>query len=211
MRVSLLSALGSTLLLATANARSLSYYFKSSEQKACFYAMVDPKVHLPSAILQFYYAASDAKGADVVQVDAIVTSPSGQQVHAQSKQTHSEVNIKPTMAGEYALCLTHHGAPTNKFLDVDVTLPTMPHSASQTDESTKLEGTITKLQRELADLVHTIRYIKNRERRNLETVESIENWVFYISTFEVLLIAGMSVLQLTVLRMFFSGSGKQRV
>lgn len=55
-----------------------------------------------------------------------------------------------------------------------------------------------------------MRYIKNRERRNLETVDSIEGWIFYVSLFEVLLIMGMSLLQVVILRTFFSG-GKQRV
>ncbi|PJF19693.1 Erp2,4 [Paramicrosporidium saccamoebae] len=172
-------------LFVTSQARSLSYRMKGSENKSCFYAYVDPKVPLNNALLQFYYAAGDAKGSDIVYVDASVTGPSGQPLHSQSRQTHAEVNIKPPQAGEYALCLTHHGSPSDKNVDVDVTLPTMPPQANQEkDDTAKLEATVHKLQRELSDLVHTLRYVKNRERRNLETVESVEGWVFYISIFE---------------------------
>lgn len=142
-------------------------------------------------------------------MDSVVTGPLGQQLHNQQRQTHAEINLKPSQAGEYALCLTHSGSPTDKNIDLDITLPTPPMEVKE--ETGKLQNTVPKLQRELSDLVHTLRYIKNRERRNLETVESVENWIFYISIFEVLLIIGMSILQVTVLRMFFSGSSKQRV
>lgn len=94
-------------------------------------------------------------------------------------------------------------------LDVDITLPPTPHIEGN-KETEKLELTVGKLQHELSDLVHQMRYIKNRERRNLETVDSIEGWIFYVSLFEVLLIMGMSLLQVVILRTFFSG-GKQRV
>lgn len=94
-------------------------------------------------------------------------------------------------------------------VDVDITMPLVPH-ADGGKETEKLELTVSKLQHELSDLVHQMRYIKNRERRNLETVDSIEGWIFYVSLFEVLLIMGMSLLQVVILRTFFSG-GKQRV
>lgn len=193
-------------LFGCGSGRSLSYRMKASEAKACFYAVVKPNVELGKALLQFYYAASDAKRAKVVYVDTVVTGPSGQKLHSQQRQTHAEVNISPSEAGPYEICLSHNESPSEMDLDIDITLPFPP-----TKEDDKLEKAVSKLQRELSDLVHTLRYIKNRERRNLETVESIENWIFYISSFEVLLIIGMSVLQVTVLRMFFSGSAKQRV
>lgn len=119
------------------------------------------------------------------------------------------------MSGEYSLCLTHHGHPSEKDLDVDITLPALPADSNDANQSTskesaKLQTTVTKLQHELGDLVHLLRYIKNRERRNLETVVSIETWIFYVSVFEVLLIVGMQLLQVVVLRTFFSGN-KRRV
>lgn len=209
MKVSLLA--GALALLGTAHGRSLSYRMKGSEQKACFYAIVAPNVDLKNALLQFYFSASDAKGTDVVYVDAEVQDAFGKQLYKQTKQTHAEVNIKPPQHGDYSLCLTHHGTHTEKNIDVDVTLPTAPAEAPKEDKA-HLENTINKLHRELSDLVHTMRFIKTRERRNVETVETIGEWVWCISIFEVLLIIGMSILQITVLRMFFNGNKKyQRV
>lgn len=197
--------------LESIHARSISYRMKSFEPKACFHAVVEPNVQLSNALLQFYFSASSAKGSDVVYVDAEVQGPDGKQLYKQIKQTHAEINIKPPQHGDYSLCLTHHGMASDKNIDLDITLPTPPATSSLTSEAVKLENTVSKLQRELSDLVHTLRYVKNRERRNLETTESIENWIFYISTLEVVLIVGMSLLQVTVLRTFFTGSGKHRV
>lgn len=75
----------------------------------------------------------------------------------------------------------------------------------------KLESTVGKLFKDLSDLVHSLRYIRNREKRNIETVESVENRIFYFSLFETVLIVGMSILQVTILRTFFSSNRKARV
>lgn len=152
------------------------------------------------------------RGTDVVYVDAIVADPSGKTILSHRKQTHEEMTIKPTVPGAYSLCIEHHGRATEKDLDVDITLPIIPGDANQSasKESRKLENTVVKLQHELGDLVHLLRYVKNRERRNLETVDSIESWVFYVSFFEVLLVVGMQLLQVVILRTFFSGN-KPRV
>lgn len=196
--------------LGMAHGRSLSYRLRH-EPRIDFYAHVDPNVHLPSAHLQFYYSASPAHGTGTVYVDVEVTGPDGQQLHKQTKQTHGEINIKPTRPGEYALSIMHHGPPTEKNIDVDITLPSPPPTAGQQKEEIKLENTVQKLDHEVAEVVRMMRHLKARERRNLETVETIQDWIFYLSIFELLLIVGMSVLQVTVLRMFFSNSGKQRV
>lgn len=197
--------------LGIVHGRSLSYRMRPSEPRACFYAYVDPNVHLPSALLQFYFSASAARGTDTVFADAEVIDPSGQQLNKQTQQSHAEINIKPTRPGEYALCIMHHGAPSEKNIDVDITLPLPPHNTGQQKEAAKLEAAVDNLGGELTKLGRTMHSIRDRERRNLNTVEAIQDWIFYLSLFELLLIAGMSVLQVTVLRMFFSNSSKQRV
>lgn len=209
MKISLLTS--ALALLGVAHARSLSYRMKASEHEACFYAIVGSNVDLKNALLQFYFSATDIKGTGNTYVDATVQDAFGKQLYKQTKQTHAEINVKPPQHGDYSLCLKHHGTPSDKTIDVDVTLPTAPTETPKEDKA-HLENTINRLHKELSDLVHTMRYIKTRERRNVETVETIGEWVWCISIFEVLLIIGMSVLQITVLRMFFTGNKKyQRV
>ena len=199
--------------------RSLSYRLKASEGTNCFYAFVDPKVDMATAQLQFYFAASDLRGAEPAYTNYKVIAPTGQELQQAQHITHSEVNVKPTMGGEYALCLSHSGSPTDKNIDVDVSLPIPPPtvdeetglSKEELTDSHKLEETVQRLKRELGDLVHTMRKIKGREKRHMETVGSISSLIFYFSLFEVVLIFGMSFMQITVLRMFFgTGSSKSR-
>lgn len=198
--------------LEAIHARSLSYRMKAYEPKACFYAIVAPDVRLSDALLQFYFSATNPKGPEA-RVNVEVLGVKGERLYTGTDKTHDEVNIKPPEHGEYGICFTHQGAPKEVTLDLDFTLPASPSagSAPTSGEAVKLENTVTKLNTELSSLVHTMRYMKNRERRHSQTLESIQNWIFYISSFEVVLIVGMSLLQVTVLRMFFSGSRKQRV
>lgn len=191
---------------------------KASDQNNCFHAFIDPKVDLKTAQLQFYFAVSDVRGAEPAYANYKLIAPTGQELQQAQHVTHSEVNVKPTMAGEYALCLAHSGSPSDKNVDVDISLP-IPAAVldesgltkDEIDDSHRLEDTIQRLKRELGDLVHTMRKLKGRERGHMDTVRSIANIIFYFSLFEVALIFGMSFMQITVLRMFFGTSSKPRM
>lgn len=206
-------ALVAAALVGGACARSLSYYMKAYEATACFYAYVDPRVDFSSATLQFYFASSDAKGSQPSFLDVTVTGPNGVDVHTQSRQKHAEVNVRPNAGGSYKMCVSHprdKGEPNvfDKIVDVDITLPPVPDAASSgavLDEATrKLNSTLSKLQRELGDVVHTLRFIKSRERGNLDKLGAISSWVFWVSAAEVVLILGMSAAQIAILRTFFA-------
>ena len=75
----------------------------------------------------------------------------------------------------------------------------------------KLEKTGESLQRDLTDLLHTLRHLRNREKRNLETVLSISARNYSISLIEMALVVGMSILQVVVMRSLFTSTGKMRV
>lgn len=204
-----IAPLAAVLLTAMAGARSLSYRMRASEQRACFYATVDPRVDFSTATVQFYFAASDAKGTESAYVDAVVTGPTGTVAHNQKRQTHAEINVKPNQAGEYALCVSHSaGSVADKNIDVDITLP-VPQAVgaagtAMDEASAKLKSALGKLHGELLELVQTLRLVKTRERGNLATIDTISSWVSFVSVFEILLIVGMSAAQITILRTFFA-------
>ncbi len=155
------------------------------------------------------------RGSGPAVVAAVVAGPSGAVLKTEDRKAHAEINIDVEQHGQHSICIKHVGSPTDKNVDLDITVPdavaiTPPISAQNQEAAEKLIKTITKLQGELGDLVHTMRYIKSRERRNLETVESIESWIFYLSVLEVVLIIAMSLFQVTILQMFFSVPAKSR-
>jgi protein ERP2 len=156
-----------------------------------------------------------------------VQGPRGQQLHNIAGQSHAEISIKPVEIGEHSICFTHGSSATDKTLDIDVTLTNQDGSAfvvNRPDESGKvltqasadaatqaLESTVSKLNKDLAEISHTLKYLKNREKRNSETVNSIDRVIFGFSLFETVLIFGMSLCQVAILRHFFGRSGRPRV
>lgn len=138
-------------------------------------------------------------------------------------QSHNEIKVRPTEAGEHTICFSHSSKYDLKVLDLDFTLQKLEgHPDLKKDEvsgpqdpttqlAKKLETTGESLQRDLTDLLHTLRHLRNREKRNLETVLSISSRIFGFSLIEMLLIVGMSALQVVVMRSLFTSTGKMRV
>jgi len=156
-----------------------------------------------------------------------VTGPRGQQLHNIPSQHQAEISIKPLDIGEHAICFTHGSSPTDKVIDLDVTLTHAdgsPFILARTDATGNvltqatadaatqaLESTVSKLNRDLAEISHTLKFLKNREKRNMDTVDSIDKVIFYFSFFETLLILGMSLCQVAILRHFFGRTSRPRV
>jgi hypothetical protein len=74
-----------------------------------------------------------------------------------------------------------------------------------------LERTNQKLRSDLEDLLHTSKYIKNREKRNMETVEEANSRVWWFSLLECVMVVGIAVLQVTVLKQLFGTGSRPRV
>lgn len=68
-----------------------------------------------------------------------------------------------------------------------------------------------RLKEELHDIGRTLRYIKAREVRNLRTVVGTEMRIFYFSILDGLLVVGMAIMQVYILRTFFTVTRKIRV
>lgn len=165
----------------------------------------------------------DTKGV----VSMIVQGPNGQQLHSVPAQTHAEISIKPIEAGEHAICFSHGNSPSDKTLDIDVTLTNPDGTAfifNRPDEAGKvltqasadaatqaLESTASKLNKDLGEINHTLKFLKNREKRNSETVDNIDSVIFWSSLLQTVLILGMSICQVAILRHFFGRSHRPRV
>lgn len=168
---------------------------------------------------------------------ATVSGPKNQQLYStvndkrdpndDGTKSHAEFSVKAIEVGDHAICFTHGSSPTEKNLDIDVSLTNpdgTPYSVVKADEEGKvltqatadaatqaLEGSVTKLNKDLAEISHTLKYLKVREKRNMDTVDSIDRTIFYFSFFETALFVGMSLCQVAILRHFFGRSSRPRV
>ena len=158
----------------------------------------------------------------------VVTGPHNQQLHTITAQSHAEISLKPVEIGDHAICFTHLGNPTDKTLDLDVALtnadgtPFVAFKPSDVDangsplqnndaSTQQLENAVNRVTRDLTEISHTLKYLKNREKRNMYTVENNTSAIWWFSLFETLLIVGMSICQVAILRHFFGRSGRPRV
>lgn len=151
----------------------------------------------------------------------VVQGPKGQQLHSIQSQSHTEISLKPIEIGDHSICFTHSSSPTDKTIDIDVTMtnqdgtPFLGQKAQVTSSPDKaaqeLENTVSRLNKDLSEINHTMKYLKNREKRNMETIDNIDKVIWYYSILETALIFGMSLCQIGILRHFFGRSGRPRV
>ena len=183
--------------------------------------------------------ATNSKSFDDTKaaVIATVSGPKNQQLYSTANdkrdpnedgsKSHAEFTVKAIEAGEHAICFTHGSVPTEKNLDLDVSLTNpdgTPFTITRPEDEGKvltqatadaatheLEESINKLIKDLTEMSHTHKYYRNRAKRNMDTVNSINRTIFWFSFGETILFVGMSLCQVVVYHMFFGRSGRPRV
>lgn len=200
-----------SLLLGAAHAFSYSVLLMPNEAKMCFFV----KVKEPRVPLHVYYSINEAKlnAQDGKLLDLHLTGPRGEIIRSVEKKGSGDFTVEVSDPGEYSACFYHVDSPSRKILDVDFSLG---RSAAAKQEAAKnptapLEEANEKLATNLEDLLQSFRYLKNRERRNKETVEETHSRIVFLSVLEILIILGMSLLQVIVMRMLFAPSRRPRV
>lgn len=224
-----------SLFSTLAEGLSWSYRWRSIEQRPCFYFNME-EANLKA---NFYFSVMDSKNEGVKSlVDATIYGPNNQVLHSVKGKSHTEFPISSGMTGEHSMCLnlTEDSPPgVERNVDLDLTMYRpdgsvyVPRAAKthlqagkegeneKEEEDTsgmvaRLEAAVGKLQKDLSDLVHSLRYLKGREQRNQKTTETIFSRLFYITLFESALILGMSIMQVTILRnLFATPKNKARV
>jgi hypothetical protein len=123
------------------------------------------------------------------------------------------------MLGEYAFCFSNQMSTyTTKMIDFDITVQNdrsgvkaeFP-TADNAKALSPLESSLYKLSGWLSDISRNQKYIRTREHRSFETVQSTESRIFWFGLLESGLIVGMAVLQVFVVKAFFQGAPKGRI
>ncbi|KAI3647872.1 hypothetical protein MP228_008093 [Amoeboaphelidium protococcarum] len=200
-----------SMYLVAVHSTTLTYQVNPGEH-ACFF--VD--IPTPPRKLSFYFSVQSGGQFDI---DYRVTTPSGVVMVDGQKERQGDFVFSGSEAGEYSACFSNDmSSYTPKLVDFELQvqddqhslraeLPTSGAGKKVTDEQQRvlspMEDTVYKLGATLADITRNQKYIRTRENRNMETVDSTESRIFYFSVFESLLIVGMSCLQVFVVRMFF--------
>ena len=189
---------------------SYSVLMNANEPKNCFYL----RVNEADTPLHIYYSISEAKLKDKegTLLDFHLTGIRGEIIQSVPSKATSELTIDAREPGEYAACF-YHKEPSRKIINVDFTegRSAQAKAAAAKSPTAALEESNEKLSNNLEDLLQSFRYLKNRERRNMETVEETHTRIVFMSILEVILILGMSLLQVVIMRTLFSPSRRPRV
>lgn len=206
--------LGLTQLIAG----SAFTFVLGANEKSCFYVFTEQR----KVPIRYYFAVQSGGSFDV---DYVITDPNGNKVIEDTKQRQGDFVFTADYVGEYEFCFSNTMSTfAEKIVDFEIkfendnnddhkfkaSLPNQPSVKSSTHVE-NMKNTIDKIEDQLDGLYKTLQYYKTRTNRNQATVQSTESRIYYFSIFEVLLMAGMAFLQITIVQLFFRGSRKQLV
>ena len=152
-------------------------------------------------------------------IDYVVAGPNGQQLMAEQGINYKDFKIQPLMVGRHSICFKHNGSPTEKVLDIDVSLikPENSGNSKQTDltgtpsPTAEIERVNRRVKEDLSSLYHSLLSQKDREKANHMTVKSILNVIKYFSIFQSLIVIVLGFAHVYVLKTFFTNNAKTRV
>jgi hypothetical protein len=149
----------------------------------------------------------------------VVAGPNGQQLMSEQGVNFKDFKVQPLLAGRHSICFKHNGTPTEKVLDIDVSL-IKPENSVNT-QKTDLTGTASptaeiervnrRVKEDLSSLYHSLLSQKDREKANHMTVKSILKVIKYFSIFQSLTVVVLGFAHIYVLKTFFTNNAKTRV
>ncbi|KAF9429302.1 hypothetical protein BGZ76_001512 [Entomortierella beljakovae] len=200
-------------LFKAVDATALTYNVAAHE-RACFYAWAD----IPKKKLAFYFAVQSGGSFDI---DVEVKGPTEKVMLSLQKERQGDYVFTANDVGEYSFCFSNDMSTfAEKVIDFEISIE-HEKRAAQADQKEKAQGShaqaeamdesLFRLSGELGRIDRMQKYFKSRDNRNYSTVASTESRIFWFSLTESILIVTMSILQVYVVRTFFSGARRSHV
>lgn len=136
----------------------------------------------------------------------------------EQKVNYKDFKIQPMMPGEHSICFMHNGSPSEKVVDIDVSLTKTEAQKAATSQSelapsptADIERVNARVSEDLKNLLHSLLNVKDKEKANHSTVKSILGMIKYFSIFQCLTVVSLGFAHVYVLKTFFSSNAKTRV
>ncbi|PCH34725.1 hypothetical protein WOLCODRAFT_139542 [Wolfiporia cocos MD-104 SS10] len=204
----LISLLVALQLACTVRASALTTAIGANE-RLCFYADVDKA----GEKIGFYFAVQAGGSFDI---DFDVKDPSEKVLLDGQRERQGDYVLTANTVGEYAFCFENDMSTlTEKLIDFDIMVESEPRreppaKPGQISEHTSaLEESIFRLNGMLQNVKRTQKYFHTRENRGFDIVKSTQNRLFWYAVLECAGVVGMAVLQVYVLQMFFTKTGRR--
>ncbi|WWC92773.1 uncharacterized protein L201_007732 [Kwoniella dendrophila CBS 6074] len=198
-----LGLLGAAQISATALTAMLG-----ANERSCYYADVDGV----GEKVGFYFAVQSGGN---FEIDYIVMDPDDKVILEGVAEKQGDYIFTANKVGEYSFCFENEAYTSDKLLDFDIMVESEPRrvlSAQQQplkEHTSSLEESTYKISGLLSSITRTQKYFHTRHHRNFSTVLSTQSRIFWFTVLECVIIAAMSLLQIWILKTFFSRSGRR--
>ncbi|ODQ65720.1 hypothetical protein NADFUDRAFT_82701 [Nadsonia fulvescens var. elongata DSM 6958] len=175
----------------------------SGNEISCYYTQVDSL----KTKLKFFFAVN--AGGDYM-IHSRVRSPGGK-IMVDNKFKQADYVFQPETTGEYEFCFDNSLSTwDDKLIDFEISVENdlraeLPGSSKDIETKT-IEKHLESLDNKVGLVTTSMRYLKTREFRSMNTVRSTENRIFYFSLIEMILMISISALQVIIVQLFFKGS-----
>ncbi|KTW29758.1 hypothetical protein T552_00965 [Pneumocystis carinii B80] len=183
----------------------------SPNKKQCFYTFVD---EVGKKVI-FYFAVRSGGSFDI---NYQIFDTNKNIIFNGVKEKLGDIEFMAKYKGEYMFCFSNEMSTlTDKILDFQVSVENeeravLPESGNNINEQTgTLDEYLIRISRVFSAIRHSQKYLNLRENRNLSTVQSTESRIFWFSITESILILVVSVLQVLILKTFFTSKTILRI
>ncbi|WVQ66084.1 uncharacterized protein L199_004262 [Kwoniella botswanensis] len=197
-----LGLLGAAQVSATALTAMLG-----ANERSCYYADVDGV----GEKVGFYFAVQSGGN---FEIDYVVMDPDDKVILEGVAEKQGDYIFTANQVGEYSFCFENEAYTSDKLLDFDIMVESEPRrvlSAQQQplkEHTSSLEESTYKISGLLSSITRTQKYFHTRHHRNYSTVLSTQSRIFWFTILECVIIVAMSLIQIWILKTFFSRSGR---
>ncbi|WOO83968.1 uncharacterized protein LOC62_05G007485 [Vanrija pseudolonga] len=203
------AAVGASLVLAACASATALTTLLNANDRACYYADVDGV----GEKIGFYFAV---QSGGQFEIDFVVMDPEDKVIIEGEKERQGDYIFTGKKLGEYSFCFANEASNTDKLIDFDIMVESEPRrtlggSAAPLKEHTSaLEESTYKLSGLLSSITRTQKYFHTRHHRNYSTVQSTKSRMFWFTVLECVAIVAMALLQIWILKTFFSRGSSRR-
>lgn len=195
------------LWASMASATALTTMLAANE-RSCYYADVDGV----GEKVGFYFAV---QSGGTFEVDYVVMDPDDKVLLEGSGERQGDYIFTANKIGEYTFCFENEANLAEKMLDLDIMVESEPRRALSSQQAplkehtSALEESTYKLNGLLSSIARTQKHYHTRHHRNFSTVLSTQSRIFWFTVLESLVIVASSLLQVWILKTFFSRGGRR--
>ncbi|AAW44670.1 hypothetical protein CNBG1870 [Cryptococcus deneoformans B-3501A] len=207
-RPPILAAIAIGLLAAAHVSATALTAMLAANDRSCYYADVDGL----GEKVGFYFAVQSGGN---FEIDYVVLDPDDRVILEGQGEKQGDYIFTANKLGEYSFCFENEAYTQDKLLDFDIMVESEPRrilpgqQPPLKEHTSALEESTYKISGILNSITRTQKYFHTRHHRNYSTVLSTQSRILWFTILECIIIVAMSLLQVWILKTFFSRGGRR--